>query len=604
MKTMNKKILLLAQLVLLTSFAFAQAEPAPSDSVIERTVTVEREFQPTVQAAGKLAVKPQTFEPEMKEATVTYSDYSAPLSIEKNVHTLGYAATTFNRPYSPKGYLRGGIGHPNTMLDFNYRVDSRSEGWLDLHARHFGQWGRKMLEKSSLGLDYRYAFDKAQLYFSAEGGCEHFTHYYRYIDTLTTTFYPGTKLSSFAKSDFAAFYNADVVLGVQNTPGADILYQVQAAYEGFFLPQSSTVPGALLIEHQVHTQAMFEWSTGDHHLGLEAEVKNRFYTGTALTAKHCIHAEPYYAYEGRRIRLHAGVNLDLGLGGYDSKLGAAPNAFGVSPNVTFEADITKTWLSFFLNANGQLAAEGVGDELGEHRFLDPGNLLQVMTNGCCAAYTPVDAVAGLRFKPLPTLLFDIHAGYALTFDEHILGYNIDEKRFFHFEQDRQIAKVGAQLHYHYQDIFTMQLDGDYFFAPSRLLLDKNGTNTATAIDLIQGDFQTEPYDHYKWMIHARFDGRINRHWSLYSDNYLYGKRHALIVANSAGTGSPLQKREDKILHEVFDLNLGVEYAYNDRLAFFAQLNNYLAFTPQLTAELLYNTPAQGANCLFGVSWNF
>ena len=605
MKTKNN-ILILSTMLLMPVWGWAQQEaataPAENDTVIDRTVTVEREFVPVVKAAGKLSTKPQVFEPQIEEATVHYSDYSAPLSAEKNVSTLGYASTSFNRLYSRRGFIRGGVGHTNTLFDFNYRVDSETmgnhsrrgrsanEGFLDMHANHFGQWGRKMLEKSALGLDYTKSFSAAQLYFGAEGGNEYFTHYYRYIDPATNQFLPTAKLGTFNKADNQMFWTADALIGVQNVPGAEILYRVQAGYEGFFIPGSA-------FEHQVHSNTMFEWSKEAHHVGLEADVKNRFYSNTTLKGKHQIHIEPYYAYEGKRIRVHAGVNFDLGLGGYE-------RAFGASPNVNFEADITKTWLTFFLNATGQLAAEGVRDELTEFRFLDVNNLLDVMNKGCCAAYTPVDAVLGFRFKPLPTLLFDVHAGYAITMDEHILGYNRTTSRFQHFEQDMQIWKVGATLHYHYQDIFTMEIGGDYFFGPSVDL--QTGDNS---LDLNKGtyNFLNPRYGKANWNIHARFDGRINKHWALYSDNYLVGTRNALIVSDGtdAATGNAIVKKEaDATLKPYFDLNLGLEYIYNDRLSFFAQLNNYLAWTADLTPLMLYATPTQGVNCLFGVSWNF
>lgn len=605
MKTMNK--LLTCTLLLLPALAWAQDEA--NDSIIDRTVTVEREFQPAVQAAGKLSTKPQVYEPVIEEATVHYSDYSAPLNTKKNVSTLGYASTAFNRPFVRHGFLRGGIGHPNTMLDFNYRVDAetmgsrtskgktRNEGYLDIHADHFGQWGRKMLERTTLGFDYNYAFDAAQLYFSAAGGNEYFTHYYRYIDPTTNRF--TTPWKNFNKADNQAFWNADAMIGVQNVPGAEILYRVQTGYEGFFLPGSA-------YEHQVHTKAMFEWQKEAHHVGIDAFVKNRFYSNTAVTGKHQIHVQPYYAYEGQRIRVHAGVNLDLGLGGYN-------RLFGASPNVHFEADITKTWLTFFADAQGELAAEGIRDELTEHRFLDVPNLLAVMENGCCAAYTPVDAMAGFRFKPLPCLLFDVHAGYAMTLNEHILGYYTSQAdgttTFRHFEQDQQTVKVGGSLHYHYQDIFKMEIGGDYFFGPSRELQDGS-----MVLDLKQGDWlnTAPPYGKPKWLIHARFDGRIDKHWALYSDNYLVGSRTMLMVTDyvplpgataAYPTGSAVREA-DAVLKPYFDLNVGVEYTYNDRLSFFAQINNYLAWTADLTPLLLYSTPAQGVNCLLGVSWNF
>jgi len=225
-----------------------------------------------------------------------------------------------------------------------------------------------------------------------------------------------------------------------------------------------------------------------------------------------------------------------------------------------------------------------------------------MKNGCCAAYTPVDAVAGFRFKPLPTLLFDVHAGYAYTFTEHILGYNLSGDCFEHYEQDQQIIKVGGSLHYHYQDIFTMEISGDYFFGLGRELV-----NGSYELDLKQAGWSwaNKPYGKPAWQIHARFDGRIDKHWALYSDNYLVGSRPALIVDDMPiAPGLVKVKGTDVTLKPYFDLNLGVEYALNDRLAFFGQLNNFLAWNAELTPLLLYRTPSQGVNCLFGVSWNF
>ena len=55
-------------------------------------------------------------------------------------------------------------------------------------------------------------------------------------------------------------------------------------------------------------------------------------------------------------------------------------------------------------------------------------------------------------------------------------------------------------------------------------------------------------------------------------------------------GAVKVKGTDVTLKPYFDLNLGVEYTYNDHLSFFAQLNNYLAWSPP--APILY-----GANLL-------
>ncbi|MBP5290658.1 MAG: hypothetical protein J6Y76_04505, partial [Paludibacteraceae bacterium] len=144
--------------------------------------------------------------------------------------------------------------------------------------------------------------------------------------------------------------------------------------------------------------------------------------------------------------------------------------------------------------------------------------------------------------------------------------------------------------------------GDYFFGLGRELV-----NGSYELDLKQAGWSwaNKPYGKPAWQIHARFDGRIDKHWALYSYNYLVGSRPALIVDDMPmAPGLVKVKGTDVTLKPYFDLNLGVEYTYNDRLAFFGQLNNFLAWNAELTPLLLYRTPSQGVNCLFGVSWNF
>lgn len=612
--TIAQQISFLGALLLLAAPLSAQTD---STATIDRSVTVEREYQPTVKAAGKLTTRPQIFSPDLQPVTVNYSDFARPMATEKNVNPLGYADTDFSsRETLYNGFVRGGFGHTSTLLDFSYRVDAktfnhynrkgklRNEGFLDIYMGHHGMWGRKALEETTLGLTYNHLFKNAHLYFGAEGGNQWFTHYYKYLNEdgkFLNDVGEKIHLKQFEPADKQSFWTANALVGVQNTPGAEVLYQVQTGYEGFFAP-------GLIGEHAIHSKAMFEWATKAHHVGIESDVRNRFYMVPELveapSSKHAIHIQPYYAYEGKRVRLHAGANLDLGLGGYS-------RVFGASPNVELEVDITKDWLSFFLEAEGELTAEGIGEELTENRFLHIPSLQMAMADSCCGVYKPVDAVLGLRFRPHPALLFDVHGGYEYAFNEHIYVYNEPLKQFCHFEQDQMMARVGATLHYHYQDIFSMNIEGDYFFHYGREL-EMPSTDYSSPLrggwegsltDFTQGGWAQGSPDKPLWRIHARFDGRIDKKWSLYSDNYFVGTREALVLTATNNPHAPLAI-EEKSLKPYFDLNLGAQYNYNERLSFFIQLNNYLAWTQKLTGDLLYGTPAQGVNFLLGASYRF
>lgn len=572
---MNRTIFLSVLFSCLALGAWAQ------DS-IQQSVTVERELQPTVKASEKLATKPQEFQPTLRPTEVVYSDYSQSVGAGFNVSRLGYAETRFRQPVSSKGFFSVGAGYSATSLDFSYRLTPESgstgksrrkaqEGYIDLFASHYGQWGRKALAESELGFAYTRPFSAAVLSFGAEGGNEYFSHYYRYMEG--NRFVPGCKWAGdMLKADKQANWTANAFVAVTSAPGADIRWHARAAYEGTYLPEEKAS------EHALHAMGGLEWQMEQHHAGAEVDVHDRFFRFEEMVPgaeaevlhgnNHRLHLEPFYGYEGDRVRVHAGVNLDMSLG--------RGRVFGASPNVSMEAFITKEWLAVFADAKGRYGAPSVREELEHNRFLEAA---AVMRDSVAADYTPIDLVVGLRMRPVATLLLDIYAGYSYTLDSHVCGYNELQKLFFCSEQDVQRAKVGLKLHYHYQDMITLNVGANYYFQYA-----KDGNWTAKA------------YDHADWDAHVRLDGRINSSWSLYSDNYLVGRRRAMVVG--------LEGARTERLRPYFDLNLGVQYTLNKWLALYAQVGNYLAWTEQLTPLALYNTPTQGANCLLGINLTF
>lgn len=587
--------------IILAALALALAAPGFSQNdTIDRSVTIERELQPTVKASDKLSAKPAEFTPVIKQQPVVYSSYSEILNTEFNLAQLGASETGFARPKEMHGFLRAGIGHSNTLFDFSYRVDQHNvgssasaapvkrkknnEGFLDISAHHLGQWGRKTLEETEIAIDYEHEFSKTQLYFGIEGGSEYFYRYNLYIDPSTGQFTP--KWPDIEKEHKEANWMAGAFVGLCNAPGEDFKWNIRTGYDGYYMPE-------YLGEHQIHTLGSFEWERdGRQHVGLDFDLQNRLYSvhepvdSIYAHAKHTLHLQPFYAFTGQRFRVHAGVNLDMAFGGYR-------RAFGASPNVRLEGDITKDWLSVYLDARGRLEAPGYREELEANRFLDTRLLMQSMTDSCCSAYTPIDLEGGFIFRPHTSLLIGVHGGFAYLLNEHVYAYDVNLRKFSHIEQDQQIGKVGAVIHYHYKDIFSMNLSGDYFFAKGREL-----TPISHCMEAAQGEFTSSTFGKPSWQVRARFDGRINSRWSLYSDNYFAGGRTALLLDQSTLSFSQAD------LKPILDLNLGVEYNINKWLSVFAQLNNYLAWTSSLTYELFYSTPAQGVNCLFGVSWTF
>ena len=164
--------------------------------------------------------------------------------------------------------------------------------------------------------------------------------------------------------------------------------------------------------------------------------------------------------------------------------------------------------------------------------------------------------------------------------------------FDYFYANIQCGKIGGQINYHLQDVLRINLNGDYYFWRS----------------------DTTVYDRPNWEVSLRVDGRINKHWSLYSDNHFAGNRLALSYDGVNYT--------EHHLRPIVELNAGVEYAMwvgskglkargevegmvlrpepKPNLIFFLQLNNYI----HRKNDIYYGYRSQGINFLLGATFKF
>ena len=105
------------------------------------------------------------------------------------------------------------------------------------------------------------------------------------------------------------------------------------------------------------------------------------------------------------------------------------------------------------------------------------------------------------------------------------------------------------------------------------------------ISLVEG----RVYDRPDWAISLRVDGRIDEHWTLYSDNHFEGTRWAITTAGEVK------------LPALIDMNLGAQYEFTKlHLAVFLQLNNIIC----RRNHTLYGYQSYLINGLAGVSWKF
>lgn len=599
----NIRIALSGLALLLSGTLFAQ-----QDSALHRSVTVERDFQPVIQAAGKIATKPAVVETNIESSRVHYSDFTAEVTPQATFNPLLSQPTRFEAGRKYNGYIRGALGHPNTLLDFGYHLDDTKNSILDVYAHHRAEWGLAALSKTKVGLNFTHTYSKCDLYFGLSGGnifYHKYGHFYDYSQTFgmwakNDEAYP--KPYTIGDKDKTSLWTAEVYLGVKANAKQDVQYQVQTGYMLF-------AKAGAVSEHQLRTKGSFDWHSAEHHVGAQLYVQNNFLqlndalgipNSLCQKSRHNFRIEPYYAYEGTRLRVHVGVNFDLNIGKGHQILSKTENvSFAPSPHINLEAQIAKQWLTIYADIKGSLGFGSLQSYMEENRY----SMIHAGIIRPCAPYTPVDAELGFHIRPHRDVLIEIHGGYAYMMYEDFwiatansttvfepLNKPLMAGDFIHDHADNyQRGKIGGQLNYHYQDLVRVNLHGDYY--------------------IWKGD--TTVYDRPNWELGLRIDGRINKNWSLYSDNHFAGKRLALATDG------------EHWLAPTIDLNLGLQYDMwvgkvknestkgktnnnslrpepQPNLTLFFQLNNWL----HRKNEIYYGYRSQGINFLLGATYRF
>ena len=631
---MNKSLVSVGLLVALASLytpAFAQNA---NDSALNRSVTVERDFQPVIRAAGKVATKPAVVETAIEPAQVEYSEFTADVTPSTAFHSLLSQPTRFEAADEYHGYIRGALGHPNTLFDFGYHLDDGKKSILDVYAHHKAQWGLATLSNTKLGFDFTHPFSRCSLYFGVNGGnifYHKYGHFYDYAyfteNNAEFGMWEKNKVAYANREDFTdphktSLWTAEAFIGVKANPKEDVQYLIQTGYMLF------AKIGAVA-EHQVRTRFNLDWHSNEHHVGAHFYVQNNFLQLSGLAeqipdslynSRHNFRLEPYYEYRGKRARVHVGVNFDFNIGRGQNALSATKDiTFAPSPHVNLEAQIAKQWLTIYADVMGN---HGFGSlqnymENNRYRLIHPG-----IISHHAASYTPVDAELGFRIRPHRDLLFEIHGGYAYMFDKLTLIANVDNTSsytrlgtpmmagdFAYTYSNYGRGKAGGQINYHKQDIIRINLHGDYYFwaAYEHEPVAYTFENPGEALANITGSRRV--YDRPDWELGLRIDGKIDRHWSLYSDNRFMGSRWALATDG------------EHLLSPTIDLNLGAEYNMwvgkaaarlnhsatgtlrpetKPNLTLFVQVNNWL----HRKNEIYYGYRSIGINCLAGVTFRF
>lgn len=554
---------------------------------LNREMTLEREYDPSVQDASKVNTLPEVKEPEARKIPIDYATFTLPADPAKEIGLLPSGNVMTQMDYNKRrGYFNfGGGTYLNLNGDLGYHILNTDKDKLNIWYSHRSTNGKvkyvqmedekvkAKLNDNLGGIAFRHNFDKASLSLGAKYGYSGFNYYG--LPVLASSSLPASELIQQIE-DYPTQVNQTIAVnfGIESAEEASFGYLLDLGFTNFShkkgLVPDTDGPKENTFEAKFDLNAGFN---GNMRVGLSGLVE---YFNYSLPSESLVeyefqnHAEimlsPYFNLEGESWNLRLGANVMMATGD-DSK-------FMASPNIVADVEVAdKTEL--YLNAGGRMYSNSLYETARVNRyFFQPAELLP--------SRNWLDAKVGLRSGVAPGFWFDIFGGYKITSDDvffmpslHVdgLGALYGAAQF-----DSKQAFGGVSLKYNCQQLVEFRAKGVYNHWSVEADVEKVGY----AHDDI------EAYGKPEMEITAGVTVRPIRQLSLDLDYYLATGRKAYVV--------------DKTLdmENINELNLTGSYNFNDTFGVYAKLNNILF----QKYDLIYGYPSQRFSAMVGVNINF
>lgn len=598
MKTIyNVKTLCVVALLGTAATVNAQEDTSKKQN-LDREMTLEREYDPSVQDASKVNTLPVIKEPTVKKMPIDYAGFTVPADPEKEISLLPSGNIMTDILYNKRrGYFNFGAGtYLNLNGDLGYHILSTDKDQLNIWLSHCSTNGKvKYLQydekvKAKLndnlgGLNFKHNFDKLALKMGVKYGYSGFNYYgFPMYSNPSSSTIPEL-LSDIETNQVAQTIKANV--GVESKEDAPVGYLLDLGYTNFSYKYGRGEP------FDGPTEGTFNLNFGlnagfggNQRVGLDGNFQyfnyslpNEMKIPDGEKARYSYYFDnfaaatlsPYYKIEGENWHVKLGVNAMFYSGEHKE--------FMASPNISADVEVAdKTVL--YLSANGKLKSNSMYDLFQVNRYTSPISRITPSRNW-------LDGILGIRSGVAPGFWFDVFGGYKITSDDYFYVpafHNVED----HFGNlcypsnlmDSKQLFVGANLKYSYQQLFEISLKGVY-----------NNWDVEYSKDHSEGFLninEPEAYGMPEMEITAGVTVRPIKNLSASLDYYL-----------ATGRKTPLGLEKIK-MDNINELNLTGAYNLNDTFGLYLKLNNVLF----QKYELYYGYPLQKFSAMIGVNINF
>ena len=564
-------------------------EDKSKEKELNREMTLEREYDPSVQDASKVNTLPKIKEPVVKKMPIDYSTFAVPTDPQQELSLLGSGSVMTEIPYSKKrGYLNLGAGnYMNINGDLGYHILNTEKDKLNVFLSHRstnGNIGYLQMEdkqKAKLnnnlgGINFSHEYEKLALKLGF--GIDHSTfNYYGFVADLRLVDLDVMPLFDYDTNQ--ANTKIGGMIGFESKGHGPFEYALDLDYKRFTNKYGMTGGLGGIAENTFG--ASFDLNSefnGGMTIGLEGEVEYFNYgetePETTVPFERNNHLEstlsPYLKMNGERWNLRLGANAMI-ITGDEKKV-------FLSPNINFDVELAPKTV-FYATATGKVSANSAWEISGVNRYINPDLILE-------ASRTWLDGIAGIKSGAGAGFWFDVFGGYKITDNEHFFLPQISMLTKFGNVSNVAYYNAkkffgGASLKYSYQQLFNISLKGVYnSWSVSEIEREEPaGETTITDIKAfgkpkaeLFGEISVVPMDNI----------------TLSMDYYL-------------GTGRYTHANGSNIkMDNINELNMKGTYQLNETFGAYIKFNNLLF----RKYELLYGYPQQGFNAMVGINLNF
>ncbi len=562
-----KQYIIISIIILCCGISITAQTTAKKDTILQRVMTLEKEYNPNIDKAFKINTLPEIKEPVTTKAKIEFSNYEAPLDIKPEASKLQPEQYFTNLDISKKkGYATLGI---SSFVDINgdlgYQILNTNKDELSIWGSHRSSWGNvestQTGEKLKLKLNdntgafrYQHNFENLRLFTDAKYVYSGFNYYGIQPETTNIS------VPEQANNIF------DVNTGISSEREGELSYLLKLGYTYFNQKNSILEKIKGPVENTFRANFDVHKSFDDNKLvGLGGYFRGNAYTTpsnnnyTSYKNYSDLNFNPYFKMYGDNWETRLGFKADL--------------LFNYSKDVFFAPDIEFSFQPYdnmllYLTTKGMVTDNGNNKIFYENRYVNPESRV-------LDSYTWLDGTIGVKTSIAKVFSMDFFTGYKITGNEHFYSgkkdvlYNRYNNIYTPDYSDAKAFKVGTNLRYLYRDNFSTELKACYY---------------SWNVDDIQKawnkpQFESDLTVGYLFpLVPLRFD--LAYHLETGRKNFV---------------NEQLFKMKD-----MNDVSLMGTYSFNDTFSVYSRIDNL--FNQQY--DLWYGYPAEGFRFMGGVSVKF